>query len=301
MKILNFGSLNIDHVYGVDHIVIPGETISSTSLNDFPGGKGLNQSIAAARAAAGSDVKVYHAGMIGKDGIMLKNLLADSGVDVNYVRVCDVPSGNAIIQVDKSGQNSIILFGGANKSISKEFVDEVIENFDAGDILLLQNEINNIPYIMEKAYERGMQIFLNPSPITKDLLDYPLEFVKCFILNEIEGKELTGKSDEESITNGLLEKYPGCRVLLTLGKRGAVYKDAQNEYRHGIYKVKVVDTTAAGDTFTGYFIAACADNKPVEESLRLASIASSIAVSRPGAAVSIPHIEEVVGSNLVLE
>lgn len=297
MKILNFGSLNIDHVYGVEHIVLPGETESSTSLDDFPGGKGLNQSIAAAKAGA----KIYHAGMIGKDGTMLKKLLADSGADVKFVRVCDVPTGNAIIQVDSSGQNSIILYGGANKSISKEFVDEVIENFDSGGILLLQNEINNIPYIMKKAYEKGMQIYLNPSPITKELLEYPLELVKCFVLNEIEGKELTGKSDEQSITNGLLEKYPGCKVLLTLGKRGAVYKDAQNEYRHGIYHVKAVDTTAAGDTFTGYFIASIANNKSVQESLRLASIASSIAVSRHGAAVSIPLFEEVINSNLVLE
>lgn len=296
MKILNFGSLNIDHVYSVEHIAAPGETISSAALNDFPGGKGLNQSIAAARCGA----KIFHAGMIGKDGAMLKKLLSDSGVDTRYVKTCGVPTGNAVIQVDKNGQNSIILFGGANRQISNGFVDEVLENFGARDILLLQNEINNTPYIMKRAHERGMQIYLNPSPITRQLLEYPLELVKCFILNEIEGKELTGESDEESILAALLKKYPGCKVILTLGEKGAIYKDAENEHRQGIYKVKAVDTTGAGDTFTGYFIASVANNRSVPESLRLASMAAAIAVSRPGAAVSIPLLEEVINSNLVL-
>lgn len=294
MKVLDFGSLNIDHVYHVRHFAEPGETISADSLHDFAGGKGLNQSVAAARAGA----QVYHAGCVGKDGSMLTRVLCEAGADVGCVRQSELMTGNAVIQVDGCGQNSIIVYGGANHDISREFVDEVLNRFSRGDLLLLQNEIAQIPYIMKRAYEKGMQICLNPSPVTEDLPEYPLEMVSYFILNEAEGKQLSGRQGEEKIAEELLRKYPGCRVLLTLGGRGAFYKDKTAEYRHGTYPVKIVDTTGAGDTFTGYFLAGIAAEKTVEESLHLASVAASIAVTRHGAAASIPTLREVCDPNV---
>lgn len=190
MKVLNFGSLNIDMVYAVDHFVRAGETLSSDRLVRFCGGKGLNQSVALARAGA----TVLHAGCIGRDGGMLLDLLAASGADTRFVRQLDEASGHAIIQVDKKGQNCILLYGGANLQITEAFADpQVLAACDRGDVLLLQNEINLLPYIVEKAYGRGMEIALNPSPINDQLGKLPLEKIRYFILNEIEGRELTGE------------------------------------------------------------------------------------------------------------
>lgn len=294
MRILNFGSLNIDNVYRVDHFVRPGETISSEKLNTFCGGKGLNQSIALARAGA----RVYHAGKIGKDGEMLLRCLKENGVDTSYIQIANCLSGHAIIQVDKSGQNCIILYGGANEDINESDVDAVLSGFKKGDILLLQNEISCIGEIIEKAHSKGMKIALNPSPIDHRIKGYPLQYITWFILNEIEGNELTGATDPEIITDELLKKYPGASVVLTLGKKGVLYKDNIRSVSHGTYNVRVVDTTAAGDTFTGYFLACMAEGLTVEVALEKASIASSIAVSCAGASDSIPGRQEVDDCNL---
>lgn len=297
MKILNFGSLNIDYVYSVEHIVIPGETIPSMTRNTFCGGKGLNQSIALAKAGAA----VSHAGCIGKDGALLKELLINNGVNTDFVTVVDLPSGHAVIQVDQKGQNSIILYGGANLMISEEYVDRVLSHFEKNDILLLQNEINNIPLIMEKAHKKGMAIALNPSPISQKLKEYPLDYVKYFLLNEIEGYEITGEKESEAILRVLQSRYPDACIVLTLGKNGVLYCDREQKMAHGIYKADVVDTTAAGDTFTGYFLAGVMDGLHISKNLERASIASSIAVSRKGAASSIPMLDEVIRSSLHLK
>lgn len=294
MKVLNFGSLNIDFVYSVDHFVRAGETLSSDRLEKFCGGKGLNQSVALARAGA----TVLHAGCVGADGGMLTELLAASGADTRFVRQTDDASGHAIIQVDKKGQNCILLYGGANQQITDAFVDEVLSSCEKGDVLLLQNEINNLPYIMEKAFACGMEIALNPSPINDRLTQLPLDKVKYFILNEIEGTELTGETDPEKILAAFRQKYPRSVVVLTLGKHGAVYDDGTTRCGHGIYDVPVVDTTAAGDTFTGYFLTCITSGKSPEEALRIASVASSLAVSAKGAAPSIPAMETVLKAEL---
>jgi ribokinase len=195
MKILNFGSLNIDYVYSVDHFVEPGETILANDLKTFCGGKGLNQSIAIARAGG----EIYHAGCVGQDGQILLDKLNDHGVNTQYINMLPGPSGHAIIQVNRNGQNCIFLFGGANQKITKAFIDQVLANFEKGDILLLQNEINHMPYIMGEAHKKGLDIALNPSPISRSLVKYPLQFVKYFILNEIEGKKLSGQASPEKI------------------------------------------------------------------------------------------------------
>ncbi len=294
MKVLNFGSLNIDMVYAVDHFVRAGETLSSDRLERFCGGKGLNQSVALARAGA----EVLHAGCIGRDGGMLLDLLAASGADTRFVRQLDEASGHAIIQVDKKGQNCILLYGGANMQITEAFADQVLATCGKGDVLLLQNEINLLPYIVDKAYERGMEIALNPSPINDQLGKLPLDKIRYFILNEIEGRELTGEEAPEDILREFRRRYPNAVVVLTLGKSGAVYDDGHTRCRHGIYKVPVVDTTAAGDTFTGFFLTAVTSGQEPEEALRIASVASSLAVSRQGAAPSIPTMQEVLQADL---
>ena len=158
MKVLNFGSLNLDHTYQVPHIVAPGETLTSLGLAIHPGGKGLNQSVALAKAGA----EVFHAGQIGEDGEMLRKVCADSGADVRFIRNVETRTGNAIIQVDINGQNCIILYPGANRCMEKGFIDEVLGAFSEGDYLLLQNEINNLPHIIDSAYAKGMKIHVYP-------------------------------------------------------------------------------------------------------------------------------------------
>lgn len=290
MKILNFGSLNVDYVYEVEHFVLPGETISSDSLKIMAGGKGLNQSIALAKAGAAP----FHAGAVGKaDEGMFVDLLRTAGANTDYVKVLDGPSGHAIIQVDKSGQNCIVLYGGTNQQIGKDFADRVLENFGSGDIILLQNEISAIKYIMETAYKKGMKIYFNPSPANSKLSEYPMNYVDTLILNEVEGEQLTGEQNSDNILDSLLRKYPDMKIVLTLGKDGSVYADKYTREHQGIFETHVVDTTAAGDTFTGYFISCTAGGMSIKDSLKHASAAASIAVSKLGAACSIPSIKEV--------
>ena len=287
MRVLNFGSLNRDLVYSVAHAVRPGETLASSKLETFCGGKGLNQSLALARAGA----QVWHAGCVGADGGELRKMLADSGVDTRYVREVDGSSGHAVIQVDSAGQNSILLYGGANQQIAPAFADEVLADFGAGDLLVLQNEISAIPHIMRQAKARGMRIAWNPSPFAPELTGYPLDTVTCFVLNEIEGAELTGETAPGAILAHMRAAHPSSCTLLTLGSRGAMYDDGTQVYRADCFRVPVQDTTAAGDTFLGYFFASL-DRCGPAAALRLASAASALAVSVKGAANSIPTLDQ---------
>lgn len=294
MKVLNFGSLNLDFVYSVDHMVLPGETLSSAELNTFCGGKGLNQSIALAKAG----VDVHHAGLIGDDGGILAYTLREAGVNVDLVKVVSGKTGHAIIQVDQSGQNCILLYGGANQKMTKEYIDEVLSGFEKGDILLLQNEINLLDYIIDTAAEKGMMIILNPSPYNEKLDACDFSKISLFLLNEVEGGQVTGESKPDAILDKLMEMYPDAKIMLTLGSSGSVYRDKNQQCRQEIFKVKAVDTTAAGDTFTGYFISSIIDELPVAEGLRLAAKASAITVTREGAAPSIPTRDEVLSAEL---
>lgn len=288
-KILNYGSLNLDYVYQVPHFVSGGETLASDTLKTICGGKGLNQSIAAARAGG----NVFHAGKIGSNGNMLRELLEANQINTDFLCQCDSENGHAIIQVDPAAQNCILLFAGSNAKITKPEIDNCLSHFEKGDYLLLQNEINCVPYLIDKAYDKGMQIILNPSPVTKELLSYPFHKISLLILNEVEGKALCDRSEPEEMIAVLREKYPDTRILLSLGEQGAVYADQTEQISVGIYKVSALDTTAAGDTMMGYFTASLAQGKHPKEALLLATKASAIAVSRPGAAPSIPTLKEV--------
>jgi ribokinase len=280
----------VDHVYSLDHIVAAGETETTKTLNLFPGGKGLNQSIALARAGAA----VYHAGCIGEGGEFLFELLQANGVDVTFVDRVKEKNGLAIIQVSKDGENAIFLYPGSNEMISTEQVDRVIACFSEGDILLLQNEINNPEYIISKAYQAGMKIILNPSPFNERIRQIDFNMLSYLILNEIEAKEISSRATVREALEYFKESYPRLKIMLTLGSKGCVYQDGEVQKSFPIFKVDAGDTTGAGDTFTGYFVAGITNGYEVEEILRFASCASAISVTREGAAVSIPRIDEVM-------
>ena len=305
MKILNFGSLNIDYVYRVAHILQPGETLKAGEMEVFPGGKGLNQSIAAARAGA----EVYHAGMVGADdGGFLLDVCRENQVNTDYIRRAEGKSGHTIIQVDDNAQNSILLYGGGNRKITEDFIGEVLAGFGKGDILVLQNEINLLDVVIDRAYEKGMKIVLNPSPFDEGLDGCDLSKVSVFLVNEIEAGLLAGGNGEDregsrkgcengedgaKLVDKILKKYPGAQAVVTMGAQGAFY--GQGSFRHfqRSFPVKAVDTTAAGDTFTGYFVYGMMKGEAIEVIMERAAMAAAVAVSRKGAVPSIPKREEI--------
>ena len=292
MKILNFGSCNIDYVYNVDHIVIPGETLPSTSLELFPGGKGLNQSIAVARAGG----EIYHAGCIGEDGEMLRDVLMGDGVDISLLKTRKGQSGHAIIQLSSEGQNSILLYSGANGSITEDFIDEVLGNFERGDFIILQNEINNIELIIEKASRKGMRIVFNPAPFSENLKNIDYNNLSYLILNEIEARGLGEKDSPEENLKELKSLYPDTNIVLTIGEKGCIYSDSYVTFDHPAFSIDVVDTTAAGDTFIGYFIAEISKGVSTTDAIKTATGASALTVSKKGASTSIPFATDVVNA-----
>ena len=290
MKLLVFGSLNIDHTYQLPHLVREGETLSSSTYARNEGGKGFNQ--AAALAKAGQ--KVHFAGAIGQDGLFLKEYLVNLGINVSCIPVLAVPTGHAIIQINAQGSNSIILYGGANQAITEAQIDQVLAQFEQGDYLLMQNEISLGEQILRKAHQKGMHVILNPSPISPELLTWPFELVDWLILNEIEGTDLTGQTEPEAIVSTLIEERRVPHVVLTLGEKGAVYASGAERIYQAAIPANVVDTTAAGDTFTGYFFASVLSGKSPAEALLRAAAASSLAISQQGAAKSIPWASDVI-------
>ena len=282
-KILNIGSLNLDYVYAVPHFVTAGETLLASRRDVFAGGKGLNQTVAAARAGA----KVFHAGAVGADGDMLLDLLRDAGADVSAVSRVDVPTGHAVIQVTPQGENAILILGGANRSVSADAVEGALGKVAAGDILLLQNEINGLDAILRRAAEKGLRILFNPAPMEAAVKELPLHLLDTLIVNEGEGKALAGDMD------ALRAAYPRQKILLTRGSRGATLWTGSELLFQPAFPVAALDTTAAGDCFLGYYAAALSEGQPYARALRLASAASALAVQRRGAAPSIPIRREV--------
>lgn len=289
MKILNFGSLNIDIFFRVEHIVNPGETISAQSIEKRPGGKGLNQSVALSK----SFKNLYHAGNIGMDGDFLIDYLESEGIDTKYIQKSNNLTGNAIIQVDDAGENSIVLYKGANFDNSKSFVDDVLSNFEKNDIIVLQNEINSMKYIIDKAYEKGMKIVLNPSPITDEINDFDYEKIDLLLVNEHEAKNISNKVKIDEIINYFKTTYPELKLLITLGSKGSIFVSKDKEIKQDAYKVEAVDSTGAGDTFTGFFVSLFYQGRDIKECLKFATMASAISVTKSGASISIPDLKEV--------
>ncbi|MBD5484854.1 MAG: ribokinase [Lachnospiraceae bacterium] len=289
MKILNFGSVNLDYIYRVEHFVQPGETLAAKEQKMAPGGKGLNQSVALAKAGA----EVFHAGCIGIGGESLKILLEEYGVHTEYLYKVDELQGNAVIQVDHSGENCILLYGGSNRMITKEQIDETLEHFSTEDWLVLQNEVSNLEYMIEKAAEKGMKVVLNPSPFEAFLEKLDYNQVSWLLINEVEAQQLTGETEAEAVWNTLHEKYPGLSLIMTMGAAGAYCFTPQEMIYQDVFPVKTVDTTAAGDTFTGYFLQGMTSGLSLKECMERAAKASAICVSREGTAIAIPMRAEV--------
>ena len=289
MAVVNFGSMNLDHVYSVQHFVRPGETLQSGEYHTYCGGKGLNQSVAAARAGA----KTIHAGMVGEGGETLLRFLSENGVDTSFIGRPELPQGHAIIQVSESGENCILLFCGSNFAVTKEYINRVLEQIEDVRFVMLQNEISEVPYVIEAARAKGLQVVFNASPFDLSLQEIDLTKIAWLLINEVEGACLTGETDPELILAKLKERSPDTGVVLTLGKEGAVCMKDKEVIRQSIFRVKAVDTTGAGDTFTGYFVAGLDAGLPLKDAMKNAAAASAIAVSRHGAAPSVPYADEV--------
>jgi ribokinase len=290
MRILNFGSLNIDYVHRVDRIARPGETVAGKSLDVFAGGKGANQSVALARAGA----RVLHAGKVGEDGRWLRDELKQAGVDTSLIAIdTHTGTGHAVIQVDDAGENAILLFSGANRTITLEQIDRVIAAGEPGDMLLVQNEVNDVATIIPAAADRGLSVCLNPAPMSADVKDWPLDKVSLLIVNETEGEALCGESHPWEMLPKLMAMTGG-EVVVTLGANGALYADADEAIHEPAVEAEAVDTTAAGDTFIGYFLARRASGDTAEDALKVAAAAAALCVTRPGAMDSIPQAADVL-------
>ena len=294
MRVLSFGSLNIDYVYDVPHFITRGETMAALALNTYSGGKGLNQSVALSKAG----LEVFHAGAVGEEGLFLISELESAGVNTKYIaRLKDIRTGHTIIQRNSDGDNCIILFGGANRQITREQIDSTLADFSKGDALVIQNEINDIEYMASRAQELGMIVAFNPSPMEEKIIPV-FKYADYILLNEVEAgqflrQDITALSPED-IAKSLLKALPDSKIVLTLGTNGSVYADKNIMFRQNAIKVNAVDTTAAGDTFTGFFLSGIFGGQTPEWSMKFASHASAIAVTRPGAAPSVPTREEVL-------
>lgn len=290
MHIVNFGSMNIDYVYRLDEFLRPGETKAAKSRTIFCGGKGLNQSIACAR----SGLSTYHVGLIGTEGRFLKDKLDESGVHTEYIKDSDAICGHAIIQVNNHGQNSILLYAGTNAMLTESLVDDVLGRFSKDDIVLLQNETNLIAQIMRKSAQNGIRIAYNAAPFSADVKDFPIHLVKWLFVNEIEGTSLSGQTDPQEAARRLRQMYPNTDVILTLGADGCIYAGEEGYFKVPAEDVLPVDTTAAGDTFTGYYLYGIFNGFDALQSLQIASKACAVAITRFGASDSIPYRDEVL-------
>lgn len=288
-KIINFGSINIDHVYRVPHLVKPGETLSSLDLVTGLGGKGANQSVAIARAG----VSVAHVGRVFKGDTWAVALLASTGVDTDNIALIEGASGHAIIQVDDQGENAIVLHGGANQSFSIADIESALNHNQQARYLLMQNETNLLAEAFELAQAKGIKIVLNPAPMTDNIKDLPLAKLDTLIVNQGEAEALCGAADIDQMTQQMAALAPQTRVVVTLGGDGAMLL-ANGEVTHmNSPSVDVVDTTGAGDTFVGYFLAGVAEGMNDHDALQRACLAGSIAVTRQGAITAIPDRSEV--------
>lgn len=288
-KLVNLGSLCIDNVYRVANIAAAGETVASLSYDIYAGGKGLNQSLAAAKAGA----QVVHVGAVGLDGVWLRDTLEDGGVDASGVRVEDGTSGHAVIQVDESGTNAIVVSGGTNRALTPADVEGALGQVEAGDWLLLQNEINDLDVVLARAKAKGCNVSFNVAPVDGREAHYELDGVALLVVNEVEAAALAGVAEPKAAVEALRQRYPKTEVVLTLGADGLMYAGRDGATALPAFKVKAVDETAAGDSFIGYLMAALLAGEPMAQALRLGSAAGALAVGQAGAATSIPERNDV--------
>lgn len=295
-KILVIGSINLDMVVFSERLPQPGETVIGKTLQTFPGGKGANQAVAAARL--GGDVQMI--GNIGEDSsgeTLLQNLKANK-VNTSKIKKVNSPTGTALITVDSEGQNTIVVIPGANATLTKKDVDSLKGTIKNANILILQLEIplEIVVHAIEIAHQYGVTILLNPAPATK-IPEEILNKVTYLIPNESELASLsclpTNSDEEIQIASNKLFSI-GCeQIILTRGKHGAFYLSPQHKISSLPFQVPVVDTTAAGDAFIGAFAVALANGLDLQTALLCANAAGALTVTKAGAQSSLPTLEEL--------
>ena len=290
------GSLNMDLVVNVDTMPKPGQTIIGSNFKEVPGGKGANQAVAMARLNG----NVSMIGKVGEDGFgqTLINSLKNDKVDTTYIQTSKGATGVALITVDKNAQNSIVVSPGANFEVKEDDIDNNIEAIKNSDIVVLQLEtpLNTIKYALNKAKELYKYTILNPAPAVK-LDDEIIKNVDLLTPNETELEIISGVSieTEEDIQKAaqiMIEK--GVKELIvTLGSKGSLYINKEKSMFKKAYKVEAVDTTAAGDSYTGALAVALSQDKNIEDAMDFASKVGALSVLKEGAQSSLPTLEDV--------
>ncbi|SDE65386.1 ribokinase [Limimaricola pyoseonensis] len=285
MTLWNLGSINADHVYAVPHIPAPGETLAATGLSRGLGGKGANMSVAMARAGG----RVAHLGAVGADGGWMLERLEGYGVDCAHVQRHDGPSGHAIITVDAAAENAITIWPGANREIDPEAVKRALERAERGDLFVTQNETSLQVEAAAQAHAQGLTVAYAAAPFDADAVRAVLPHLDLLVLNEIEAQQLAQALGQP------VEALPVPNVVVTLGAKGCDWIETASGARHHVDapRVEAVDTTGAGDTFTGYLLAGLSQGLAMPEALARATRAAALKVGRHGAADAIPTLEEV--------
>lgn len=283
MAIWNLGSINADFVYSVPHVPAPGETLASTKRQMFLGGKGTNMSVAAARAGA----RVNHIGAVGEDGRWAVERLLEYGVDTRNITVIGTETAQAIIMVDPHGENSIVLHPGANAEIPQATLQAALSEAETGDWLVIQNETNLQRTAASLGKKLGLQVAYAAAPFDAERVQAVLPYLDFLILNAVEAEQLaqaTGQSPAD---------LPVRDVIVTLGSEGADWYGAEGKQHFPAIKVTPVDTTGAGDTFTGYVLAGLNRGMPMAQAIAQATKAGALMVTRHGTADVIPDLSEV--------
>jgi len=285
MAVFNLGSINADVFYTLPHLVGPGETLAAASRYEGLGGKGANMSVAIARAGA----RAHHIGAVGQDGDWAIKRLAQYGVETGSIQTVDEKTGHAIIMVDGNGENAIVIYSGANLQVSEPNIDAVLASAAAGDIFLTQNETNAQAYGVQAAKRAGLRVAYAAAPFDIDAVTKVLPFLDILILNQVESEQL------QAATGITLDKLPVSDVIVTLGPIGCRWYAnlAGTETHFDALKVTPVDTTGAGDTFTGYVLAALDQRLEMPDAIALATKAGAIMVTRKGTADVIPTLMDV--------
>ena len=285
MTIYNLGSINADHFYQVPHLPEPGETLAADAFSTGLGGKGINQSVAAALAGS----KVVHIGAVGPDGQWAVDRVAGFGVETQHIQTVETPTGHAIINVDTKGENAIVIFSGANNCQSVTQIEQVLSGADKGDILLLQNETTLQAEAAKIAYDRGLKVIYSAAPFSVEAVKNVMKYVTILMMNQVESEQLCAGLETD------LASLPVSEIIVTKGSNGAMWlqpETGETSYTPS-FPVKPVDTTAAGDTFAGYVAAGLDQGMNVQDAMRRASAAAALKVTRKGTADVIPSADEV--------
>ncbi|MEJ7136862.1 ribokinase [Amphibiibacter pelophylacis] len=289
MPVLNIGSINCDHVYHVADFVRPGETLACQRYERHLGGKGLNQSIALQRAG----VAVCHVGAIHQDDVWTAQALERTGLPTGAIHRGEAETGHAIIQVSAAGENCILLFPGANACLTPQHIQAALDAHPDHGWVLLQNETNDIAATWAQALAAGRRVAWNPAPCAPGLGALPLEQLGLLVVNEIEAQQLSGADTPPEALARLRARCPDTLVVMTLGADGLHAAQGAQDWRLAAVPTTVVDTTAAGDTITGYLLAGLDAGLAVGAALQRALQAAAITVSREGASPSIPWAREL--------